>query len=115
MTNCDTHFDMSKIQIHGITLGQEIEYYVHIPGAPIMYRFPRISMSWTCREHPERIHVYIENEQNFNTTPLWDIYYSSLLTKLWTFSQVYIKGLKNAMVWKYEIHVYTFTLIPQSY
>lgn len=78
-----------------------------------------VSHGLVCHEHavnmPERIHVYIENEQNFNTTPLWDIYYSSLLTKLWTFSQVYINGLKNAMVWKYEIHVYTFTLIPQSY
>lgn len=61
---------MSKIQIHGITLGQEIEYYVHIPGAPIMYRFHGL----VCHEHAvnmqERIHVYIENEQNFNTTPL---------------------------------------------
>lgn len=61
-------------------------------------------MPWTCQS----VYMYIENEQNFNTTPLWDIYYSSLLTKLWTFSQVYIKGLKIAMIWKYEIHVIYF-------
>lgn len=51
---------MSKIQIHGITLGQEMAecYTVHIPGAPIMYRFPRISMYEHAVNMQERIHVY---------------------------------------------------------
>lgn len=54
--------------------------------------------------------VFISKINKNSILNLCEIYTSSLLTKLWTFSQVYIKGLKIDIIWKYEI--YTSILIP---